>query len=123
MPPGVALDEAIVAKERKLANADFVARAPAHVIEKLLRRQGNEGVEEAFHPEQRLSLPQALRAHLEEPNRVAGWRTPLGRIEPGWGADLVAFDQDLLRIAPDQLDRAKTRGVWVAGSQVYGKSL
>ena len=89
----------------------------------LLRRQGNEGVEEAFHPEQRLSLPQALRAHLEEPNRVAGWRTPLGRIEPGWGADLVAFDQDLLRIAPDQLDRAKTRGVWVAGSQVYGKSL
>src|SRR5689334_24459520 len=37
----------------------------------------------AFHPEQRLGLAPALRAHLEEPNRLAGWSTPLGRIAPG----------------------------------------
>ncbi len=89
----------------------------------LLRRERGEDHGESFHPEQRLGLAQALRAHLEEPNLAAGWRTPLGRIKAGWGADLVQFDQDLLQLEPESLDRAKIRGVWVAGSQVYGKSL
>jgi hypothetical protein len=86
----------------------------------LLRRGGGEPDTEAFHPEQRIGLAQALRAHLEEPNRTAGWRTPLGRIEPGWGADLVHFDQDLLRIGPENLHHSKVEGVWVAGTRVYG---
>ena len=89
----------------------------------LLRRERGEDDQQSFHPEQRIGLAQALRAHLEEPNVVAGWPTPLGRIRAGWGADLVHFDQDLLQLEPDRLDRAKVRGVWVAGSQVYGKSL
>ena len=89
----------------------------------LLRRRGGEAESEAFHPEQRLGLERALRAHLEEPNRMAGWRTPLGRIERGWGADLVAFDQDLLGLGLEDLHRAKVTAVWVAGAQVHGKSL
>jgi predicted amidohydrolase YtcJ len=46
---------------------------------------------------------------------------PLGRIQPGWGADLVVFDQDLLGIGPADLHRARVRGVWVEGGRVYGK--
>ena len=89
----------------------------------LLRRRGDEPDSEAFHPEQRIGLAQALRAHLEEPNRMAGWKTRLGRIEAGWGADLVVFDQDLLRIPLDDLHRAKVRGTWVAGTRVHGGNL
>jgi len=89
----------------------------------MLRREHGEGPGDVFHPEQRLGLAQTLRAHLEEPNVVAGWRTPLGRLRVGWGADLVQFDQDLLQMEPDRLGRAKIRGVWVAGSKVHGKSL
>ncbi len=89
----------------------------------LLRRKGGEPESGAFHPEQRLGVAPALRAHLEEPNRLAGWRAPLGRIEAGWGADLVQFDQDLLRSGPEDLHRAKVAGVWVAGTKVFGKSL
>ncbi len=89
----------------------------------LLRRGGEEPEESAFHPEQRLGLATSLRAHLEEPNRLAGWSTPLGRIEAGWGADLVQFDQDLLRIPPESLHRVRVGAVWVAGSRVFGKSL
>ena len=89
----------------------------------LLRRRGNEPETEAFHPEQRLGLREGLRAHLEEPNRMAGWPVPLGRIEPGWGADLVQFDQDLLRIEPENLHEPNVRGVWVAGAHVFGKSV
>jgi predicted amidohydrolase YtcJ len=87
----------------------------------LLRRPGGEPESRTFHPEQRIGLPPALRAHLEEPNRVAGWPIPLGRIEPGWGADLVHFDQDLLRTDPETLHRVAVAAVWVAGSPVYGK--
>ncbi len=89
----------------------------------LLRRAGGEPESAAFHPEQRLRLAPALRAYLEEPNLLAGWRTPLGRIEAGWGADLVHFDQDLLRTDPEALHRVKVAGVWVAGSPVFGKLL
>ena len=89
----------------------------------LLRRAGGEPESLAFHPEQRLGLAPALRAHLEEPNRMAGWSTPLGRIAPGWGADLVQFDQDLLRIDPGTYHRVRVRAVWIAGAGVFGKSL
>jgi len=89
----------------------------------LLRRAGGEPPSQAFHPEQRLGLAPALRAHLEEPNRLAGWSMPLGRIAPGWGADLVQFDQDLLRMDPGTLHEAKVRAVWVDGARVFGKSL
>jgi predicted amidohydrolase YtcJ len=89
----------------------------------LLRRQGEEPESATFHPEQRLTLSSALRAHLEEPSRLAGWDPPLGRIEAGWGADLVQFDQDLLRIGPERLHRVRVGAVWVAGSPVHGKSL
>ena len=89
----------------------------------LLRRRGGEPESAAFHPEQRVGWAAGLRAHLEEPNRVAGWRTPLGRIEGGWGADLVRFDQDLLRADPETLHHVRVGAVWVAGSPVHGKSL
>jgi predicted amidohydrolase YtcJ len=89
----------------------------------LLRRGGEEPESQTFHPEQRLGLAPALRAHLEEPNRLAGWSTPLGKIQAGWGADLVQFDHDLLRIDPGSLHRVRVGAVWVAGSQVFGKSL
>ncbi|HMI31480.1 MAG TPA: amidohydrolase family protein, partial [Candidatus Limnocylindrales bacterium] len=106
------------------SDAPFDRPGPLLAIQAaLLRRTGDETDSDAFHPEQRIGFARALRAHLEEPNRTAGWRTPLGRIEAGWGADLAAFDQDLLEIAPDDLHRAKVRGVWIAGGNVFRNSL
>jgi len=88
----------------------------------LLRREPGEPESAAFHPEQRLGMPACLQAHLEEPNRIAGWTLPAGRIEPGWAADLVQFDQDLLHMGVESLHRARVRRVWIAGTQVHGKS-
>lgn len=106
------------------SDAPFDRPGPLLAIQAaLLRRAGGEAESLAFHPEQRVGMVPALRAHLEEPNRLAGWTTPLGRIEEGWGADLVHFDQDLLRTDPETLHRVEVAGVWVAGSRVYGKSL
>jgi len=83
----------------------------------LLRREGDEGSERAFHPEQRIRLAQALRAHLETPHVAAAWRTPLGRLAPGFGADLAVFDHDLAASDPAGWDSVRARAVWVAGKR------
>ena len=103
------------------SDAPFDAAGPLLALQAaMLRRRGDEPSEAAFHAEQRLTLSQALRAHVEEPHRSAGWGIPLGRIEPGYGADLVHFDQDLLRVPPEELHKARILGVWVEGARVHG---
>jgi len=86
----------------------------------LLRREGEEPPDEAFHPEQRIRLARALRAHLEEGHRAAGWPLHLGRLAPGFAADLVHFDHDLRETAVDRWHRVRAVRTWVGGSQAYG---
>jgi predicted amidohydrolase YtcJ len=86
----------------------------------LLRHEGEEPPEESFHPEQRLRLARALRAHLEEGHRAAGWPLPLGRLAPGYGADLVHFDHDLRETAVDRWHRVRVVRTWVGGFQEFG---
>jgi len=81
----------------------------------LLRRAADDAPDATFHPEQRVRLAQALRAHLESPHRAAGWRTPLGRIEAGYGADLVRFDRDFCTTPIETWHQARVAGVWVGG--------
>lgn len=73
------------------------------------------------HPEQRLRLAEALRAHVETPHAAARWPLPLGRLEPGWGADLVALSRDLGSIPPEEWTSIRVRGTWVAGSNHIAK--
>ena len=81
----------------------------------LLRREGGEPSERAYHPEQRIRLAQALRAHLETPHVAAGWKTPLGRLAPGFGADVVVFNQDLLELDPGGWGELRAKAVFVNG--------
>jgi len=98
------------------SDAPFDRAGPLLAIQAALTRRGaGEPSSEAFHPEQRLRLSQALRAHLEEPHRAAGWTTPLGRLAPGFGADLVRFDHDLCATPIDSWHRVAATGVWMGG--------
>lgn len=98
------------------SDAPFDRAGPLLAIQSaLLRRAAGEPAGAAFHPEQRLTLAQALRAHLEAPHALAGWETPLGRIAPGYGADLALFDHDLAATPIDSWHSAHVRRVWVAG--------
>lgn len=110
---------ALIAAGARLAfgsDAPFDRAGPLLALQAaLLRREGEESEDSAFHPSQRLTLAQALRAHLEEPHRAAGWKTPLGRLASGFGADLVVFDQDLIACPPDSWHQVGVRGVWVGG--------
>jgi hypothetical protein len=98
------------------SDAPFDRAGPLLAIQAaLLRRRGEEGDEETFHAEQRIGLRAALRGHLEEPHRVAGWPLPLGRIAPGFGADLAHFDHDLAETPVNQWNRARVLRSWVGG--------
>jgi len=98
------------------SDAPFDHAGPLAAIQAaVLRRGAGETSEAAFHPEQRLPLGLALRAHLEHPHRSTRWPLPLGRLEAGWGADLVHFDQDLHATPIEEWHRAKALGVWIGG--------
>lgn len=83
----------------------------------LLRREGKDSPDLAFHPAQRIKLAQALRAHLEVPHRAAGWPLPLGKIAPGFGADLAHFDHDLSQLRPEEWHLPRAIGTWVGGER------
>jgi predicted amidohydrolase YtcJ len=101
------------------SDAPFDRAGPLLAIQAaLLRRETAEPSAEAFHPEQRLTLKRALRAHLEDPHLAAGWPTPLGKISEGYGADLVHFSHDLHQTPPGEWARARVRAVWVGGRRV-----
>jgi predicted amidohydrolase YtcJ len=101
------------------SDAPFDRAGPIAAIQAaVLRRDGAESADRVFHREQRLTLGRALRAHLEDPHRAAGWTLPLGRLEPGFGADLVHFDHDLTRTPLEEWHQARVRGVWIEGRRV-----
>jgi predicted amidohydrolase YtcJ len=68
-------------------------------------------------PAQRLRLAEALRAHVEWPHAAAGWTPRLGRLEPGWGADLVSLSADLREAPPEEWPRLRVTGTWVGGER------
>lgn len=100
------------------SDAPFNRAGPLRALSAaLLRREGNEEPDRTFHPEERLRLAQALRAHLETPHVAAGWRTPLGRLAPGFGADLAVFDHDLTEVDVAKWGEVRARAIWVAGKR------
>jgi predicted amidohydrolase YtcJ len=105
------------------SDAPFDRAGPLLAIQSaLLRRESGDPSEWAFHPEQRLGLGMALRCHLENPHRAAGWPRRLGRLEPGWGADLAHFDLDLLANPVTEWHRASALVTWIDGEEARAGS-
>jgi predicted amidohydrolase YtcJ len=101
------------------SDAPFDRAGPIRALQAaVLRRDGADSADRVFHPEQRLTLGRALRAHLEDPHRAAGWPLPLGRLEAGFGADVVHFDHDLTRTRLEEWHEARVRGMWIGGRRV-----
>jgi hypothetical protein len=106
------------------SDAPFDRAGPVEALYAAVHRAGpGERDARVFHAEQRLTVAQALRAHCEAPHRAGGWEVPLGRIEAGYGADLVAFGHDLRSALREGAGAAasafeaavRPRATWVAG--------
>lgn len=80
------------------------------------RRQtdGSPG-EQGWHPEQRLSVAEAVHGFTVGAAYAGGQETRLGQLAPGYLADLLILDQDPYTCPPQELWRIQPLAVMLAG--------
>ena len=70
-------------------------------------------------PEQKISVEEALRAYTRDNAYGVFAEGSRGMLKPGYRADLVLLDQDLLSIPPEAIETARVRATIAGGRVVY----
>lgn len=74
-----------------------------------------------WHPEQRLDIAQAITAYTSSPAYAAGMENYLGRLAPGYLADMLILDNDPFTCDPDSLLSVHPLAVMMNGEWVYSE--
>jgi predicted amidohydrolase YtcJ len=75
---------------------------------------------DGWYPLERLSLQQALESYTIHPAYAAGWENRLGRLAPGYLADLIVLPSDPFNTDPATLFTLQPERVMVNGEWVFG---
>ncbi|MEO8395617.1 MAG: amidohydrolase [Chloroflexota bacterium] len=84
------------------------------------RADGSPGVD-GWNPAARLTVDEALRGYTIGPAYAAGMEGRLGRLKPGYLADLVGLDRDIYTIAPSEILQTKVTATMVGGLWRWGE--
>jgi len=84
------------------------------------RADGGPGPQ-GWYPEQRLTLEQALHAYTTGAAYAAGWEDRLGKLAPGYLADLIILESDPFTCPSDDLRTIQPTATMVGGNWVYRK--
>ena len=79
------------------------------------RADGSPGPD-GWYPEGRLVLDEALRAYTFGPAYAAGLEDRLGRLAPGYLADLIVLDRDWYTVPPEEILQTAVVGTMVGGA-------
>jgi len=82
------------------------------------RRPDGRPAENGWYPEQRLVFKEALRAYTSGAAYATGMEDRLGKLAPGYLADLLVLDIDPFECEPDQLLEIQPQRVMVGGTWV-----
>jgi len=82
------------------------------------RADGSPG-SQGWYPEQRISLREALQGFTTGAAYAAGMEDRLGKLAPGFLADLLVLDQDIFKIDPGLIRDIHPLGTMIAGEWVY----
>jgi hypothetical protein len=82
------------------------------------RSDGSPG-RDGWYPRQRLTPLEAIQAFSTGPAYAAGMENQLGKLSPGYLADLVLLDIDPFTCEPDVLLNCKPLATMVAGEWIY----
>jgi predicted amidohydrolase YtcJ len=77
------------------------------------------GEREPWHPEQAVTVEQALRATTVNPAWLAGDERRRGRLLPGYLADLVVLDRDPVASPPEELPEIRVLATMLGGRWVH----
>jgi len=83
------------------------------------RRADGSPSAEGWYPEQKLTLPQAWEAYTLGPAYAAWMDNRLGRLAPGFLADLIVLEKDPFNCNPDELLSMQSSATMVNGEWVY----
>jgi len=75
---------------------------------------------EPWHPEQALTVEQALVATTVAPAWLSGDERARGKLLPGYLADLVVLDRDLVACPPEELAEVRVVATMLGGRWVFG---
>jgi predicted amidohydrolase YtcJ len=82
------------------------------------RLDGSPGPQ-GWHPDQRLSIQEALRGFTAGPAYVAYLDDRLGKLAPGYLADLLILDRDPFTCEPDTIKNIHPVATMVGGNWIY----
>ena len=94
---------------------------PFHGLHAAVTRRRPDGTPgpEGWHPEQRLTIDEALAGFTINPAYAAGMEGTLGRLLPGFLADLIVVDNDPFTCDPAELYAIQTLATMVDGNWVW----
>jgi len=82
------------------------------------RADGSPGPD-GWYPEQKISMMKAIQGFTTGAAYAAGMENRLGKLSPGYHADLLVLAQDPFNIEPDQIREIRPLGTMIAGEWVY----
>jgi predicted amidohydrolase YtcJ len=82
----------------------------------------NEAGTMTYHPEEKLTIWQALFAYTQGSAYAEFTDTWKGKLAPGYVADFVVLDRDLITVAPAEILQTKVLRTIVGGRSVYQSS-
>jgi predicted amidohydrolase YtcJ len=83
------------------------------------RRTLDDKNPDGWVPEQKITVEEALRAYTTAPAYASFDEARKGMLAPGYLADLVMLDRDILKISPTEIRDAKVVMTMVGGKKVY----
>jgi len=72
-----------------------------------------------WHPEQKLTLDEAIALYTKNAAKALGMFKDLGTLEPGKLADFVVLEDDPWKIDPQDLGKVRVREVYRGGERIY----
>ena len=83
------------------------------------RRRRDGTPPDGWYPAERLSVAEAVAAYTLGPMQAIGRENELGRLAPGYLADMVVLDRDIFSIPPQEIHRTRVQMTLVGGEVVY----
>ena len=78
---------------------------------------------DGWYPEQRLSIKEALEGFTTGAAYAAGWENQLGKLIPGYFADLLVLDTDIFKCNPHKIREMKPLATMVGGEWVFDSGI